>query len=478
MTAAGPSFELPQEVVAATLQPRALQYLTRGLTSNIYTFDLTTLLSTPQLEARPHLSSLKAHPTKLAVKCVDIEDQVRPHDVAKEIRILQIASQSDDSRARSIVSLLGTSLEEPDDFTCIQRLYMPFYPYTLTEWLQEDANRQGRRDSQQQGQTHSNSRCQFAVSLANQLFSTLTFLHERGLAHRDLKPSNILLTSLEDDAEIRLCDFGTAHQCSTSKPRPTTCSTSTHPYTPPELLFSPDGGYDGSKVDVWEAACIVAETFGQIDEVEGGTTGGSKRPASLMMEDEEDDQDELRASAPGEKRQGKMLYPNTSSDSSDPFGSDDEADEEEEWKQLQQDLWNGQPPPSSSGLGQSPFPSLAPSKQQQQRNYHHRSLFKPDVGDLGLAGDIFEFLGLPEAHQSDLWPEARSFHPPLDRMPFARREAPQQPEALLNRLPLLALERETRKGEALIEVLVACLRLSAAERWTPDQVVKRLKESM
>lgn len=33
-------------------------------------------------------------------------------------------------------------------------------------------------------------------------------MHSFGLAHRDLKPENILMVSRDEDAEIKLVDFG------------------------------------------------------------------------------------------------------------------------------------------------------------------------------------------------------------------------------------------------------------------------------
>ena len=33
-------------------------------------------------------------------------------------------------------------------------------------------------------------------------------MHSYGIAHRDLKPENVLMTSLDDDSDIRILDFG------------------------------------------------------------------------------------------------------------------------------------------------------------------------------------------------------------------------------------------------------------------------------
>jgi calcium/calmodulin-dependent protein kinase I len=38
----------------------------------------------------------------------------------------------------------------------------------------------------------------------------IKYCHDRGIAHRDLKPENLLLTSEEDDATVKIADFGFA----------------------------------------------------------------------------------------------------------------------------------------------------------------------------------------------------------------------------------------------------------------------------
>lgn len=42
------------------------------------------------------------------------------------------------------------------------------------------------------------------------LFNAIKYCHDRDIAHRDLKPENLLLVSEEDDAGLKLADFGFA----------------------------------------------------------------------------------------------------------------------------------------------------------------------------------------------------------------------------------------------------------------------------
>lgn len=49
-----------------------------------------------------------------------------------------------------------------------------------------------------------------ARDLCRVLLDSVKYCHELGIVHRDLKPENLLLTSANDDASIKLADFGFA----------------------------------------------------------------------------------------------------------------------------------------------------------------------------------------------------------------------------------------------------------------------------
>jgi serine/threonine protein kinase len=47
-----------------------------------------------------------------------------------------------------------------------------------------------------------------------EICSGVKHLHDLNIAHRDLKPENLLLTTNENDATIKLIDFGFAKEVS------------------------------------------------------------------------------------------------------------------------------------------------------------------------------------------------------------------------------------------------------------------------
>ncbi|PWN23714.1 kinase-like protein [Microstroma glucosiphilum] len=464
---ASSSYSLPDSLIAATHKPRALDYLTRGLTSQIYTFDLDKWQQERSAERKyldVELQHLGAAPLRhgLLVKCVDLDEQPRPHDILREIDILKRLRGSADQRRDLVVALLHDEEEVPDDFTTIQRLYFPRYPTTLATFLFEEANTcvesiLALSDSQ---------RHTFAHHLALQLFSALDFLHSNGIYHRDVKPGNILLSGnpTNDDPasiSIRLCDFGTAFVSSSKKERPSTSSTSTHPYTPPELLFSPTGGYDGAAVDVWEVACVVAEVLGEVssDADEGEAQSG----VHLVDEDEnafERSEDEDERMERDLERQ--CLWPSGPS-----LADDDDYDD-------------GVNDESAEVVSRPRF-----TIQRSKKSYRRQTLFKEGRGDIVLAADIFTLLGLPEGDREDLWPEAVHFHPPLARLPFTRAPAPAMPRALQERLPTFTrvltagekggVPKDVReRAEVVQDVLVGCLKLSARQRLGTQEIIARL----
>lgn len=83
------------------------------------------------------------------------------------------------------------------------------------------------------------------------LFSAMQYCHERNIAHRDLKPENLLLMSRNNDAAIKIADFGFAKKVTSEHCLLTQCGTPG--YVAPEILH---GVPYGTKSDMWSLGVI------------------------------------------------------------------------------------------------------------------------------------------------------------------------------------------------------------------------------
>jgi len=104
---------------------------------------------------------------------------------------------------------------------------------------------------------------QQAAILIKQVFTGIHHLHENGIGHRDLKPENLLLSSPDEDAMIKIADFGLAKKLA----HPTDMmldACGTLMYLAPEVIKTVRArqggqetlGYD-LKVDMWSAGVIL-----------------------------------------------------------------------------------------------------------------------------------------------------------------------------------------------------------------------------
>ncbi|WFD36862.1 hypothetical protein MCUN1_003752 [Malassezia cuniculi] len=187
-----------------------------------------------------------------------------PHDVAREARIL--------SRTRhdSIVALLASFTEQPDDFEQLHWLAMPLYETDLGTLL--DSDQWGVDGDLPQQATGGLTFAPFVRQLLCETADGIAYLHATGIAHRDIKPSNILV----DRGHCVLCDFGVAWE--SDVPERASFDDSDAPlvlgarvpevgtgaYRAPELLFAPVNGYDAYKVDVWAFGATIATMFCQL----------------------------------------------------------------------------------------------------------------------------------------------------------------------------------------------------------------------
>lgn len=82
------------------------------------------------------------------------------------------------------------------------------------------------------------------------MLEILKYIHSLNIVHRDIKPENILMTSLEEDSEFKLCDFGLA--CISGDDQVLRCGSPG--YVAPEILMKKK--YN-NKVDVFSAGIIL-----------------------------------------------------------------------------------------------------------------------------------------------------------------------------------------------------------------------------
>lgn len=91
-----------------------------------------------------------------------------------------------------------------------------------------------------------------ARDLVKLLLEAIKYCHDSDIVHRDLKPENLLLTSKDDDASIKLADFGFAKKIEfNGEGLVTACGTPG--YVAPEIL---EGQAYGKGVDIWSIGVI------------------------------------------------------------------------------------------------------------------------------------------------------------------------------------------------------------------------------
>lgn len=89
-----------------------------------------------------------------------------------------------------------------------------------------------------------------ARDLIKILLSAIRYCHDRNVVHRDLKPENLLMMSKEDDADLKIADFGFAVNCVGSN---LTTQCGTPGYVAPEILNHVPYG---KSVDMWSIGVI------------------------------------------------------------------------------------------------------------------------------------------------------------------------------------------------------------------------------
>ena len=92
----------------------------------------------------------------------------------------------------------------------------------------------------------------FVQHCFSQLLSAVAYLHSRRVVHRDLKVENAVV---DDDATVRLIDFGVSHVFTTDTQASLTTAVGTEQYAAPEVWCGHTK--DAYKADVWSMGVLL-----------------------------------------------------------------------------------------------------------------------------------------------------------------------------------------------------------------------------
>lgn len=190
-----------------------------------------------------------------AIKIIDIDMTIPPHNPMYELSILQKLKNGDN---KHVVTLLE-SRQVDDDL----EMLFPWYNSTLNQYMcdhwQPQTSQPRRRkfnpyyhieprpmeDGERSPLTYINTFnvVRYAQDFAIQLLDGLSFIHLNNIIHRDIKPENVLLQQQTGDEGITLVitDFGISYDCNdkrqlNSEPQNNKiCDISTSFYKSPEF---------------------------------------------------------------------------------------------------------------------------------------------------------------------------------------------------------------------------------------------------
>jgi calcium-dependent protein kinase len=92
-----------------------------------------------------------------------------------------------------------------------------------------------------------------AAELMKMILLAVNFLHRNNIAHRDLKPENFLFENMEENAQLKLIDFGLSSKFSDKYKDKMESMVGTPYYLAPEVL---GGNYD-HKADLWSCGVLM-----------------------------------------------------------------------------------------------------------------------------------------------------------------------------------------------------------------------------
>jgi serine/threonine-protein kinase CAK1 len=189
----------------------------------------------------------------VALKVVDIDITIKPHNIKQEIEILQKLSH------KGVLECIATFEDVEDVY-----LVTPLFRYNLDQLLQAKYT---RRTTKFNLQDMTNNSISVRSTISNStiesflvpLVDSVRYLHENGIIHRDLKPTNIYFAE-DDISKPVIGDFGISYdtnsqrQMTSEDPKSKYTDVCSKLYKPPELCF---GVTDyGVEIDIWSLGII------------------------------------------------------------------------------------------------------------------------------------------------------------------------------------------------------------------------------
>ncbi|KAL4130230.1 hypothetical protein PRIC2_006236 [Phytophthora ramorum] len=169
----------------------------------------------------------KADNSRWAVKCIDKASLTAEDEEALrvEVEVLQVVHHM------NIVQL-------KEVFDCHKTFYMVMEEMSGGELFDRIVEKEKYSEKE-------------ASCVVKKLADALLYCHNQGIVHRDLKPENLLYQSTDENAEIKIADFGLAKLIKGDSLMQTACGTPG--YVAPEIL---EGRPYGAEVDLWSLGVI------------------------------------------------------------------------------------------------------------------------------------------------------------------------------------------------------------------------------
>lgn len=165
--------------------------------------------------------------TSWAIKCID-KSSLTPEDedaLKVEVEVLQMVEHENIVKLKEV-------------FNCHKTFYMVMEEMTGGELFDRIVEKEKYTEAEA---------CTVVMTIAK----ALKYCHGLGIVHRDLKPENLLYQTTQDNAEIKIADFGLAKLLRDDSMMQTACGTPG--YVAPEIL---EGKVYDEAVDIWSLGVI------------------------------------------------------------------------------------------------------------------------------------------------------------------------------------------------------------------------------